>query len=186
MKILLVDNGTRFLGRLTSLSEKFGDVVIRSFGEVRPTIKADMLILSGGHALPVRGHTAEFKNELELISTFTGPIIGVCLGHEILAHWDNSQLERLPFKERGIRDIEIVEHDPVFGSQGTLQVYESHRWAVKSTNNFMPLAKSETGIEVIRHNTKPIYGFQFHPEQLIGGIDGKAIFERAVIKLREG
>lgn len=182
----MVDNGTSFLGQLTSLSEKFGDVETCPFGEVQPTAEADMLILSGGHSLPILGYASEFQSELELIETFKGPIIGVCLGHELLAHWDGARLERLPFKEKGVRDIEIVEHDPVFGGQETFQVYESHRWAVKSTNDLAPLAESKTGIEIARHNTKPIYSFQFHPEQLAGGLDGKAIFERAVTGLLKG
>lgn len=105
--------------------------------------------------MPVLGHGAEFKNELELIDTFAGPVIGVCLGHELLAHWDGSRLESLPVRERGMRDVTVVEHDPIFAGQEAFAVYESHRWAVKSVNNFVSLAESEVGIEVIRHITRP-------------------------------
>lgn len=180
MNIQIIDNGTSFLDQLVSLSGEFGNVDVVNFGEVDQHTNADMLILSGGHSLPVLGHEAEFANELGLIDVFSGPIIGICLGHELIVHWDGGELQKASAREHGMREINVIHEDPVFAGEQRFNVYESHRWSVKSTQNLTPLAESDTGIEVVRHPDRLIYGFQFHPEQIGGAADGSQLFKRAI------
>ncbi|MEI6144754.1 MAG: gamma-glutamyl-gamma-aminobutyrate hydrolase family protein, partial [Candidatus Berkelbacteria bacterium] len=60
-----------------------------------------------------------------------------------------------------------IQNDPIFANISNLKVYESHRWIVKKVGeDLLALAKSEDGIEVIKHKNRLIYGVQFHPEML--------------------
>jgi GMP synthase-like glutamine amidotransferase len=179
MKILVVDNGSSYIGQLSALCRTFGKVQISVMGQVENAV-ADLLVLSGGHQYAVIPHPAEFTRELALIRNFNGPIIGICLGFELLAFADGGELVRLEREVQGIRQVQIVGHDSVFGPQKRFRVYEAHRWAVKSTRQLEVLATSPSGIEVVRHPSRPVYGFQFHPEQITGGTDGRNLFVKAV------
>ncbi len=180
MNILIVDNGTSYLNALRLLCQSLGEVTVSSFGQVPPQTSADLLVLSGGHHYAVQTHPSEFQHELKLIKHFNGPIIAICLGHELLAYAHHATLERLPHKERGLRTVKVTAPDPIFADEDQFSVFESHRWAVKAAPGLTTLAASGDGIEIIRHPTKPLYSFQFHPEQTAGGADGKTLFERAV------
>ena len=182
MKILLVDNGSSYIGQLAALCRKFGKVRISFMGQLENS-SADLLVLSGGHQYAVVPHPAEFTSELALIRNFDGPIIGICLGFELLAYADGGELVRLDRTVHGVRQIHVVKPDPIFANHQQFQVSEAHRWAVKSVRQFEVLATSPTGVEVVRHPARPIYGFQFHPEQVAGGADGRRLFERAGTRL---
>jgi len=48
----------------------------------------------------------------------------------------------------------------------SVAVYENHNWSVQKLKRpLRALARSEYGIEILKHSRKPIYGLQFHPEK---------------------
>lgn len=145
-----------------------------------------MLVLSGGHHHAIKYHPSDFMAELQLIRNFHGPIIGICMGFELLAYQDGAKFTPREHKVHGMRRIDVVNQDPIFEEKSHFSVFESHRWEVKSPLELETLAESEDGsVEVARHKRKPIYGFQFHPELVAGGIDGRRLFTNAFYALQK-
>ena len=182
MKILIVDNGTSYLGKLQDLLaghhveiEPFGGPGLDRAGGF------DLIILSGGHEMPVMGNEALFEREIELIRQGDIPMLGICLGFELIAHAFGSTLQLMENGEKGIVEIYPSIKSRLFAGIDKLVVYESHRWVVDEiSEELVELARSDDGIEMIQHATAPIYGFQFHPEMFPDQTVGDDIFRNLV------
>jgi GMP synthase-like glutamine amidotransferase len=182
MKILIVDNGSKYLSKLQSLTSAH-DVTTKKYTEidVRAGNNYDLIILSGGHTFSVVGHEAEFEREINLIKNSTTPILGICLGFELIAYSYGATLIQLTDREKGVLHIEKITPDPIFGHLSDLQVFESHRWIVTDVGaQILPLAGSVDGIEIIKHKVKLIYGFQFHPEMFRDQTRGGELFANLI------
>ena len=82
----------------------------------------------------------------------------------------------LPEKESGVREVEVISQEQVFEGITTLRVYEDHRWVAESVPEpLVALAKSVHGVEAVKHASRPIYGFQFHPEKHLDETVGELI-----------
>lgn len=133
------------------------------------------------HSLSVVGHDGEYQNELQVIREANVPIIGICLGFELIAHAFGSPLYRLETKEKGFVKLNIVQSHPIFSDIAQVKVFESHRWVVKSVRTpLVGLARSKDGYEVIIHESRPIFGFQFHPEMFQDVTEGDEIMENCL------
>lgn len=141
-----------------------------------------LVVLSGSSGLPIQYFPETYADEIELIKTHNGPIIGVCFGFEILAYAFGTTLKLQKERSKGITTIYVTDPYPL--EIGSYKVYESHRWVVeKVTEPLVGLAYSDTGIEIIRHTVKPLYGLQFHPESTYDA-DGKALLGRIIEAIR--
>jgi GMP synthase-like glutamine amidotransferase len=168
MKITIIDNGSRFLSDLINFA-KDGDsnqIELLKPDKIDPkNITSDLLILSGGHKYPVSLNPEQYESEINLIKTTGVPILGVCLGFEIIAYTFDCELERMHNKETTVLDLEWLVSSPISESFSSIKIQEHHRWRIKNlSNNIIALAQSIDGVEIIKHQSKPIYGFQFHPE----------------------
>ncbi len=178
MKILLVNNGTSYLAGLKDLLLGLPFLTV-NYGQLGAIDARDFdaIILSGGHDLPVRGSEKFFEKEMQLIRESQKPLLGICLGFELIASAFGLELELMDTKENGIINIKTSKYDPIFSGIESFKVFESHRWVVKETNeDLIALAYSKDGIEVIKHKTLPIYGVQFHPEMFVDQTCGEKIF----------
>src|SRR6185369_3924313 len=112
------------------------------------------------------------------------PIIGICLGFELIAHLLGAKLSKLPV--RRINNIKIfpVQKDVILEGMASPRVYQGHVWRVTDLPpELICLAASKDGIEIVKHKKKPIYGLQFHPEKDRHNNDGPAIFHNIVAQL---
>jgi len=169
MKGLIVDNGTKYR---SSLERLFcgAEYKVISYQEVTldEAEKYDFIVLSGGHDFPVVGNENRLVGEIELAKRCTKPVLGICFGFEIMAYAYGAELKRIEAKTVGRIKLEIMQSDPLFDGLPNLEVFENHRWVVSVVGDeLIALAKSNDGVEVIKHKTKNIYGVQFHPEMLI-------------------
>jgi len=166
MKILLIDNSTELLQQISD-GLKGHDVEIVHY---RPGVKLstrgkDLVILSGGggagRELYDLHHTGDlwYKDEIDFILDCDKPILGICMGFEIIAHAYGSKLQKLPKKIAGLKRIQT-------GPAVYIKQYKEHQWCIPtvSEEHFEILATSKTGVEMVRHKTKPILATQFHPE----------------------
>lgn len=184
MNILLFDNGTKYLSGLNNLLGKLGKVTIANNPSDLSSKDADLIVLSGGHHLYVTEHPEAYQTEIEFIKTSKKPILGVCLGAELIAYAFGAKLEFLNYEESGLINIMVLQKDNVFKDISDFKVYENHKLAITSLpKELIGLAKSKTGFEVFKHNTKPIYGFQFHPEMFEDKACGDEILRNLIQSL---
>ena len=93
------------------------------------------------------------------------PLLGVCFGHQLLAHVAGGEVGFLREDESKLVAVKTSQISPsgLSPDGGTYQVVCSHREAVKSLPSEVG-EREEVPIDVIQHRELPIYGVQFHPE----------------------
>ncbi len=95
------------------------------------------------------------------------PILGICYGMNIVCEAFGGLIESAPAREYGRAHCSIISHTGLFeGIQDETEVWMSHGDQVTSVSQeFIPLAMTATcPIAAVRHNSRPIFGLQFHPE----------------------
>ncbi len=129
----------------------------------------DLVILTGSSALLSKPRTRElFQPEMDLVRKAKFPILGICYGHQIIGSAFGAPMRDLGQMLRRFEKVRIVRKHPLFdGLPSDLVVAESHRQELtKVPDEFHHLAQSTTSkVEAIVHQSKPVYGVQFHPER---------------------
>jgi len=167
MKTIIINNNSKHIKELASL---FSDVVILDKKNLTQDFDIngyDLLILSGGSNVPtVLRHPEEYTFEIELVRKNSIPILGICLGTEIICEAYGGKLQELSEKHRGSIKLKIEDIKLKLQlGKDELEVVEGHQIGVKTLpENFVSCALSEHGIEILKHKDKLIVGFQFHPE----------------------
>jgi carbamoyl-phosphate synthase small subunit len=140
----------------------------------------DGLILSPGPGDPARldGPVALAK----AIIDDGRPLLGICLGHQIVGRAAGADTTRLRFGHHGANH---PVHDEEMGLvQVTAQNHE-----VQVVGDSLPSASgfwvsqvnlNDGSVEGLRHREKPIETVQYHPEGAPGPLDALAVFDRFV------
>ncbi|OGD78169.1 MAG: hypothetical protein A2Y64_05310 [Candidatus Coatesbacteria bacterium RBG_13_66_14] len=106
------------------------------------------------------------------------PLLGICYGHQTLAHAWGARVVKKEFFEADA-DIHISQPDALLdGFAETFTAFKSHFEHVVPdeglTRHFDVSAASDwCAVEVIKHRTRPLWGTQFHPER--SGATGERI-----------
>jgi GMP synthase (glutamine-hydrolysing) len=144
-------------------------------GETIPDLTTfDAVILSGGEHPPRQFDTVPFFQQerdrvLEAIDSDV-PILGICLGHQLLAHWLGGRAERSPEFEVGWLEVTINEdglRDPLL--QDVDPRFHAFLWHWDQVVELPPggvnLASSALcPIQIFRYRDLPVWGVQFNPQ----------------------
>lgn len=137
-------------------------------------VKPDAIFLGNGPGDPqdIPEITAEVK---KLIDSGI-PVLGICLGHQLISLALGCNTKRLKFGHHGgnhpVKDVK------------TGRVYitsQNHNFVVCDlTDEVEPafINVNDGSIEGIRHKTKPIFSVQFHPEASPGPLDTQVLFDK--------
>lgn len=156
--ILIVDNESRHTQEIALLFPG-KKITICSYNNIPDTKKYDLIVLSGWSHYSVLQEPSHYKKELALIQSSKIPILWICLWCQLIAHAFGSELTLM--SEKLIQEIEIRN----WLDKKDYKVFEAHKYAITSLwKELQWVAKSKYGYEIIRHTSRPIWWFQFHPE----------------------
>ena len=184
--LAVVNNGTHFLAELESALDVVGiDYELIDGGSSVPPSRLAAysgIILSGGdvHVYDAE-QLAAVRVDTRVLELTTVPVLGICLGHQLVAHHYGALIQPLLRPIDQDETIEIVRADALFaGLSGRFRARVAHDDAVVGlTSPLLGLARSAIGeFEAIRHCDRLVYGLQFHPEA--SGAPGLAILENFV------
>lgn len=181
MKILLVDNYDSFTYNLVHLVERIlgckPDVRYNDAVDAHEASSYDRIIISPGPGVP-----SEAGNVLSIIQSLwqTKPILGICLGHQAIAHGMGFSLYNLDHPNHGVSKS-VINHyhsnslqipSPLFaGMDEEFNVGLYHSWAVNkasiSADFFVSATTSNDCVMAMEHRHLNLKGVQFHPESIL-------------------
>ena len=172
--ILMIDNYDSFTYNLVQHLRQIGEgVEVRRNDAITTDDIAAMapraIVISPG---PGRPETAGVS--LEAIRRFSGaiPILGVCLGHQSIAHAFGGRVIGARRLMHGKTSMVTADGQGVFaGVKQPFQAMRYHSLAVEKETLPACLAVTATAddgeIMGLRHRTHPTEGIQFHPESIM-------------------
>ena len=137
------------------------------------SVNPDLVFLSNGP-----GDPEDLTDVIENIKKLVGvkPIVGICLGHQLLGLTLGGKTSKLKFGHRGcnhpVKDLE--ENRVHITSQNHGYVVSELPQDVVATHIII----NDGTIEGMKHTKLPIFSVQFHPEAAAGPQDSQYIFDR--------
>ena len=172
MKFFIVDNGSLYLKHIVNRVSANHDYIVQTYSPFEPldAQDADFIILSGGMQNEVADDLDNgdpwYRHEFDLIQRTDKPILGICLGLQMIAVALGGSLSRLPSMVDTNKHVVLTNEGEAYFSQQELYVHERHQWVVDSADivGMNILAHSNDGIEILHYPERNIIGTQFHPE----------------------
>ncbi|RAY14641.1 aminodeoxychorismate/anthranilate synthase component II [Actinomadura craniellae] len=170
MRVLVVDNRDSFVFNLVQyLLELGADCVVKDRSAVT---LADAEAVDGVLLSPGPGHPRDTGICLDLVRRTDRPLLGVCLGHQIIAVAYGATVSRAPEVVHGYTSA--IHHSGaglLAGLPSPFPATRYHSLAVEPGTVAAPLevtARTADGVVMgLRHRTRPVEGVQFHPESVL-------------------
>ncbi|HEX9856308.1 MAG TPA: glutamine-hydrolyzing GMP synthase [Acidimicrobiia bacterium] len=167
-RVLVVDFGAQYaqlIARRVREAHVYSEIVPRQItaAEVKAR-KPAAIILSGG---PVSVYASDGYEIDRGILELGIPTLGICYGHQVLAHALDGKVVRNDAAEYGRTALTVSEAGVLFDDQPSEQaVWMSHRDAVVEPPPGFVVTASTAGSPVAAMESTPLglYGVQFHPE----------------------
>ncbi|KQX71050.1 chorismate-binding protein [Streptomyces sp. Root1310] len=175
MKTLLIDNYDSYTYNLFQLiAEVNGEEPVVVLNDAPADAVPDLsafhnVVVSPGPGRPSR--TRDFGISARVLAESPVPVLGVCLGHQGIAHGEGGRVVPAPKPRHG--HLSAVRHDGRDLFQGLPQNFTAVRYHSLSVreplpDTLEPTAWAEDGVLMgLRHRERPLWGVQFHPESVL-------------------
>ncbi|HZK71120.1 MAG TPA: carbamoyl phosphate synthase small subunit [Clostridia bacterium] len=136
-------------------------------------VNPDLIFLSNGP-----GDPNDLQEVIIMLKEIIGkkPIVGICLGHQLLALALGGETAKLKFGHRGCNHpVKDIEENKVYITS------QNHGYYVSKLPQDMEVTHvsvNDGTIEGMRHKNLPIFSVQFHPEACPGPKDIDVIFDK--------
>ncbi|MFA1822866.1 aminodeoxychorismate/anthranilate synthase component II [Virgibacillus oceani] len=190
--ILLIDNFDSFTYNLYQyFSEAHANVEVIRNNEITVekvnSLQPEVIIISPGPGLP-KDHAIC----IDIVHAFyqSVPIIGICLGQQIIAEAFGAALTEAKNMKHG--KTSFITHNntgPFSYLSQPLEVMRYHSFVVDNQSMPESLEITATSLDddeimAIQHRNYPVFGLQFHPES-IGSTSGKQMIQNLLREVRE-
>jgi carbamoyl-phosphate synthase small subunit len=183
-RVVVIDCGVK-AGVVAALRHRDCEVVVVPFTvtveEVQSYAPAGVLLSNGP------GDPAVLEDVIgavrELLDRY--PVMGVCLGHQLLALACAGGTYKMKFGHRG-------SNQPVIdtASGRVMITTQNHGFAVNpevpASLQITHLNLNDGTVEGLRHRTRPAFSVQFHPEGRPGPNDAEPLYDQFLELIREG
>lgn len=171
---VMIDNFDSFVYNLKAYFQELGrDILVKRCDEITleelEALNPEGIILSPG---PKRPWDAALC--VEVVKRFQGriPILGVCLGHQVISHCAGAVVEKGARPMHGkVTEIHNYGTGVFAGLPEQYKVTRYHSLIVREDSipeEYQVDAVSDDGAVMgISHRTLPLYGVQFHPEAVL-------------------
>jgi anthranilate synthase component 2 len=181
-KVLFIDNFDSFTYNLVDDFCKRNcqakvyraDTELEELKNVANEFNPDLLVISPGPGNPDTAGVSlaavdYFKDKL--------PILGVCLGHQVITQYFGGKIGHAPKPMHGKPSRVTHNGEDVFaGIENPLQAGRYHSLVALELPDCLEKTAEYDGIVMgIRHKELPIFGVQFHPESILTPAGGKII-----------
>ena len=145
----------------------------------------DGLVLSNGP-----GDPEDNKEAIQIVkeiyeSNYQKPILGICLGHQIMGLATGSKTYKLKYGHRGPNHpVKNIKKDRIFITS------QNHGYAIDEKTVNPEIAKvsdinmNDGTVEGLKYLKKDIYTVQFHPEACPGPEDSSYIFDEFIERVK--
>lgn len=181
--ILVLDNYDSFVFNVARYIERLGGelTILRNDATTVEAVEAlgpDAIVISPGPCSP-----QEAGISLELVRRLSGrlPILGVCLGHQVIgAAFEGTVTRALRPMHGRASTVDHAGTRLFAGFEGPTTVGRYHSLIVEETPAMqaeltVDARSAEGEIMALSHRAHPTYGIQFHPESVLTE-DGERIF----------
>lgn len=176
MKIYVINNGGQWTHRewRTLRDLDIDTKIIPNTFSFKDLIKEDIdgLVLSGGSPRMGINPQVDIVDDLGNCSEFLDksdfPILGICVGHQLIVKHFGGNVEPSKIPEFGKTELILngIKNSITKDIPKRTTVWESHNDEVTLIPKcFDILGKSKNcKVQIVKHKNKPFYGLQFHPE----------------------
>ncbi|MDN7246829.1 aminodeoxychorismate/anthranilate synthase component II [Planococcus shenhongbingii] len=190
--ILLIDHYDSFTYNIYQAAAEMGkDVEVVRYG----VLSLEEIIAKQPEAIilsPGPGHPEALPDSIQLIQQVyqTIPILGICLGHQLIGAAFGGNIIQAPVIRHGkVSSITHNQQGIFAGMPKPLPVMRYHSLVIDAATvpeclNIDAVASDDNTIMAIRHEIFPVYGMQFHPES-IGTPEGVQLLERFFIEIEQ-
>jgi len=177
LRVLVVDTGVK-LSVIENLLRRGATVV-------RAAWHADLFNLASGVDAVMLANGPGDPKDLEavidpiryLLGSFSGPIFGICLGHQLLARAAGFVTYKLPYGHRGVNQPvqDLITKRCYITSQNHGFAVDDSRCPSQWSPWFINL--NDRTNEGLRWVGRPVFSVQFHPEGAPGPADTEFLFD---------
>jgi anthranilate synthase component 2 len=172
---LIVDNYDSFVYNIAHYVGELGsrplvlrndEVTVKLVERIRP----DRIIISPGPGHPA--NPRDVGNSPDIVREFSGrlPILGVCLGHQIIGHVFGARVRQARTIKHG--KTSQIRHNGGLLYRGVPEVFTAARYHSLVVDDLPPVLIAEAyslddnEVMGLRHVEHPTFGVQFHPESV--------------------